>query len=150
MRRLVLILSLCLLASIASAQPRAIGVRGGWAGRWTAELDYQHTIVNDHFIEMDLGLFGNGFRSSTFFNFMLAQPYWSARGQWSVYAGPGISLGFTGNIYAAVAAQVGLEYRFSFPMFVAIDIRPSFPYVSHKGIYTEGIFGAALSLGIAF
>lgn len=150
MRRIILISVLAFAALYASAQPRSIGVRGGWAGAWTAELDYQHTLIENNFIQLDLGLFGNGFRFSTLYNFMLAQPSWGSRGQWSLYAGPGLSMAFYGEIYAAVAAQIGLEYRFSFPMYVAIDLRPSAPFVTHYGFWPYGIFGAGLSLGIAF
>ncbi|MBR6346659.1 MAG: hypothetical protein IKR69_04645 [Bacteroidales bacterium] len=149
MRRLVIILILAALPLAVSAQPRSIGVRGGWAGEWTAELDYQHTLVQDNFIELDLGLFGNGFRFSAVYNFMFAQLP-AGRGQWNFYTGPGASLAFNGELYAAIAAQIGVEYRFSFPLYIAIDLRPSAPVITHQGFWPRGIFGAGLSLGLAF
>jgi hypothetical protein len=54
---LVIALSLLALGAVASAQPRALGIRGGYG----AELSYQHGL-GSNFLEADLGfLVNNGF-----------------------------------------------------------------------------------------
>ena len=109
----------------ASAQPRAVGLRGGYG----VEATYQHTL-GENFVEANLGL--NGFGSvnvAATYNWMIAQPQWTDRGEWGFYAGPGAALGFeyggdVNRINIAVAGQVGLEYTFWFPLQLSIDIRP--------------------------
>ncbi|MDD5892208.1 MAG: hypothetical protein PUC72_06690, partial [Bacteroidales bacterium] len=71
-------------AVAASAQPRAIGLRLGWG----AEASYQHTVYNEDFVEVDLGLCTfDGLNASAVYNFMIAQPAWTDRGDWGFYAG---------------------------------------------------------------
>ena len=75
MKKIILVAALVLgFAVAASAQPRAIGLRGGWG----AELSYQHGFGAD-FLQADLGL--NTFDSvhgSVVYNFMIAQPAWTS------------------------------------------------------------------------
>ena len=55
MKKIILVAALVLgFAAAAAAQPRAIGIRGGFG----AGVSYQHT-VGANFIDVDLG-FGNG------------------------------------------------------------------------------------------
>ena len=75
--------------AISSAQPRAIGARLGWG----IEASYQHTVSNADFVEADLGLFVNSINAAAIYNFMIAQPNWTDRGEWGFYAGPGAALG---------------------------------------------------------
>ena len=109
----------------ASAQPRAVGLRGGYG----VEATYQHTL-GENFIEANLGLNGVGcVNVAATYNWMLLQPQWTDRGEWGVYAGPGAALGFTyggdvNRFNIAVAGQVGLEYTFWFPLQLSVDIRP--------------------------
>lgn len=110
----------------ASAQPRAIGLRLGYG----AEVSYQHSLGNN-FVEADLGLigFGANVNANAVYNFMIAQPQWTDRGEWGFYAGPGLGAGWgmtEGNNYfnVGVVGQVGLEYTFWFPLQLAIDFRP--------------------------
>ena len=67
---------------------------------------------------------------------MLAQPDWTNRGEWGVYAGPGAALGIAfgnpGAFNIAAAGQVGLEYTFWFPLQLSLDIRPQL------GLWTGG------------
>ena len=52
MKKALLIVAAILgLAVVASAQPRALGIRAGYG----AELSYQHTLGGQNFIEADLG-----------------------------------------------------------------------------------------------
>lgn len=105
----------------ASAQPRAVGLRFGWG----AEVSYQHTTSGANFIETNLGL--ESFKTlniAATYNWMIAQPAWTSKGEWGFYAGAGAALGLDQKIRIGAAGQVGLEYTFWFPLQLSIDIRP--------------------------
>lgn len=128
MKKILVIAAMMLgLAVAASAQPRALGVRIGNGG----EISYQHTLGNN-FLEVDGGL-GLGFDgvfnvgATGIYNFMIAQPAWTAQGQWGFYAGPGatvgLGLGDVNYLTLGVAGMVGLEYTFEFPLQLSLDFR---------------------------
>ena len=145
MKKIILVAALVLgFAVAASAQPRAIGLRGGWG----AELSYQHGFGAD-FLQADLGL--NTFDSvhgSVVYNFMIAQPAWTSRGEWGFYAGPGASVGLgvgEANYFTLGAAgMVGLEYTFWFPLQLSIDFR------QHIGIGNGLWCPSSVGLGIRY
>ena len=131
MKKIILVAALVLGFTVAaSAQPRAVGVRIGNGG----EVSYQHQL-GANFLEVDGGL-GLGFDgvfnvgATGIYNFMIAQPNWTDRGEWGFYAGPGaavgLGLGENSHLNVAVAGQVGLEYTFWFPLQLSIDLRPQF------------------------
>ena len=120
----------------AVAQPRAIGVRLGNG----LEVSYQHTLDNN-FIQADLGLmgFGANINANATYNWTLAKPQWTDRGEWSVYAGPGagLGLGWVGGasyFNIGVVGMVGLEYTFWFPLQLSIDLRPQIGCVFAKNV----------------
>ena len=122
MKKIILVAALVLGFTVAaSAQPRAIGLRGGYG----VEVSYQHDL-KANFIQADLGLMGHGFNIAGTYNWMIAKPDWTSKGEWGVYAGPGVALGADGGFHVAVAGMVGLEYTFWFPLQLSIDIRPQF------------------------
>ena len=131
----------------ASAQPRALGVRAGM----DCQLSYEHGMLSEDFIEVDLGVefiygYAVGLNAAAGYNFMIAQPKWTQKGQWGFYAGPAVKAGWLWiGGYLAVGAQVGLEYSFDFPLQVSLDIRPA------VGVAMEGdtcsIYGAEAILG---
>ena len=91
MKRMILIAAMMLgLAFAATAQPRAIGARMGSG----FEASYQHTVKGADFVEADLGLLflSSALNASAVYNFMIAQPAWTDRGEWGFYAGPGADL----------------------------------------------------------
>ena len=151
MRRIILIaVSVICFTIAAAALPRAIGLRCGWG----AEISYQHTL-GGNFIEADLGLFGsNSLNIGATYNWMIAQPQWTDRGDWGIYAGPGaiLGLGFgqESHFTAAVCGQVGVEYTFWFPLQLSLDIRPQFGLItSGKRLYFDGYY-PALSIRYRF
>ena len=109
---------------------RAIGLRN-------AEISYQHSY-DQNFVQVDFGflpvLAGNNSQSlnlTATYNWMLAQPQWTDRGEWGVFAGPGAAVGFdmgfnakTAGVNIAAVGQIGLEYRFWFPLQLSVDFRP--------------------------
>ncbi len=155
MKKLALIcFAVLAFAAAASAQPRAIGARvtGGF------EASYQHEVGRvGNFVEADLGYMvgigkqGGWFNMAAIYNFMIAEPDWTARGEWGFYAGPGLALGAGERQFAfGVAGQVGLEYTFWFPLQLSVDFRPQLGY----GHYAHGdhfaFWGWYPSLGVRY
>ena len=143
MKRITVIVAALLLGAFAAvAQPKAIGVRGGLFGlTFNGEISYEHwaTIFdNDYdFLEAELGVFGgNGFKATAMYNFTFAQPDFTDRGEWAFYAGPGAVAGYGTGVnkndekvaapFVGLAAQLGLEYTFWFPLQLSVDFRPTF------------------------
>lgn len=132
---IIAILSVFAFVAVASAQPRAIGVRAGYGG----EISYQH-YVGDSFIEADLGLVGNhGFYVTGIYDFNIGYA-----GPFSFYAGPGAQVGFYNageNAMAlnlAVGGQIGAEWAIpSAPINISLDWRPMF-YLMHGGFGWDG------------
>ena len=150
MKKIILVAALVLgFAVAASAQPRALGLRGGWG----AELSYQHGFGAD-FLQADLGL--NTFNSvhgSVIYNFMIAQPAWTSRGEWGFYAGPGAAVGMSfgtgdndGYFHVAAAGMVGLEYTFWFPLQLSLDLKPTLGFGFGHGFH----WGVMPALGIRY
>ena len=136
MKKIILIAALALGFAVAATaenpiekkfggKTRALGLRGGYG----FELSYQHSL-GENFVEADLGLWGfNTLNAVATYNWMLAQPQWTSRGDWGLYAGPGVAVGFdfnsaTAGVNVGAVGQIGLEYTFWFPLQLSIDIRP--------------------------
>lgn len=122
---LVVVLSVLAFAAVASAQPRALGVRAGYGG----ELSYQH-YAGSNFVEADLGfLAGNGFYVTGIYDFVLGEA-----GPFNFYAGPGAQLGFydygdDSGFNAAIVGQLGMEFQIpSAPINISLDWRPAFNF----------------------
>ena len=150
MKRIILVATLVLgFAAVAVAQPRAVGLRGAYG----VEASYQHTL-GANFVQADLGLVGKGITLTGTYNWMLAQPDWTSKGEWGVYAGPGAALGvYVGTFCAAVAGQVGLEYTFWFPLQLSVDIRPQIGIWAGKGgagFYGKDTFYPTLAVRYKF
>lgn len=138
MKKLIIAIAISLFfASAASAQSKAIGIRGGFMNGAATEVSYQHWFLDPGFLEFDLGVnsntHGSGFNLTGIYNWQLANPAWTAEGTWSVYAGPGVSLGTycyskhqvdKRSVYFSITGQVGIEYTFRFPLNLSFDLRP--------------------------
>ncbi len=141
MKKIVLIAAMVLgFAVAASAQPRALGIRGGYG----VDLSYQHTVGGANFIEADLGLesFANLNVAATY-NFMISE----FGDGFGFYAGPGVALGAGKDIFCVgIAGQVGLEYTFNFPLQLSLDLRPQLGLVGQH----FGVWGWYPHLGIRY
>ena len=128
MKRIFLVILIAILTVLsAKSQPKSFGLRFGN----DCQFSYEHNPgVSADFCEFDLGMqfyygYAVGLNAAAAYNFMIAQPDWSEKGQWGFYAGPAAKLGYVWiGGYLAVGAQVGLEYEFPFPLQLSIDIRP--------------------------
>ena len=151
MRTFALSILFLLSALAASAQPRALGVRLGTE----CQLSYEHGIGKD-FVEVDFGYeLINLVNVAGAYNFMIAQPEWTRRGEWGFYAGPAAKIGGAGvGFYLALGAQAGLEYSFEFPLQISLDVRPTIGCAFISGtpsFYAGGvIFGGLPSLSIRY
>ena len=146
MKRILLALAAVVAFSfVAVAQPRTVGLR---AGNYAGEFD---------FLEFELGLDDafntNAFHFDGVYNIMIAQPDWSAYGQWGIYAGPGASVAVWTNekdenlVYAGLLGNVGLEYIFDFPLQFSLSLRPRLMFGDGK-IRKNGLF--TLGLGVRY
>jgi len=155
MKKFILVAVFAITATFAAnAQPRAIGGRLAYG----IEASYQHTLGGSNFIEANLGLFSfASFNATATYNFMIAQPAWTDRGEWGFYAGPGASVGYWWPGQSActisVVGQVGLEYTFWFPLQLSVDLRPQFGVAAYKGgaaFYTDGLLGFVPTIGVRY
>lgn len=170
---IILLTGLYLSISALHAQPRALGARGGATG---FEVSYQHAFPKDQFLSGDFGIdFGYnancviGVKLTGTYNFIWAHPAWTKKGRWSIYAGPGLSVGAvndrivvkTGkeraNLYKngfmiGIAGQVGLEYCFEVPVQIAAEIRPVIGIHVRDGVgfYDNGLLGLAPTLALRY
>lgn len=149
----VIALSLLAFAAVASAQPRALGVRFGGAGYanfgYGAEISYQQGLGNS-FAEVDLGWSSIGFNGSLLYDLIFA-----SIDNANFYIGPGVNFGMYstdgGNSAAfnlGVLGQLGAEYQFgTIPLNISLDWRPAF-YVVPSTHFAP--YGVALSLRYRF
>ena len=151
MKKIILVAAMVLGFAVAAvAQPRAVGIRGGYG----VEATYQHTL-GANFVEANLGLNGfNALNVAATYNWMIAQPQWTDRGEWGFYAGPGAALGFgfgaASHFNVAAVGQVGLEYTFWFPLQLSIDIRPQLGLITASGVAGFYFGGWCPALGIRY
>ena len=139
---IVIAVALLCIAAVASAQPKAIGIRGTNG----VELSYQHNS-GPGFFEFDAGLFNRLMDVTCIYDFNIAPI-----GPLNFYAGPGafVAMWPAGEEFylsAGLAGQVGLEYTFDFPLQLSIDWRPWFNFVD--GFYGH-YNGVALGIRYAF
>ena len=152
-RKVILAAIFTVSALTVSAQPRALGVRMGT--EW--QVSYEHGIGSKgDFLEVDIGYeLIQLVNLAAAYDFMIARPQWTSRGEWGFYAGPVAKLGCAGlGFYLALGAQVGLEYTFDFPLQISLDMRPTVgtAFVSGSVSFYGGgvVFGGLPSLSIRY
>lgn len=141
-------------AATAVAQPRAIGGRLGL----DPQVSYQHGFGESNMLSVDAGFVNifRGVQGAVTYDWI--NPFgasfeniWEHKGEWNWYMGVGAGTGvsFRGNTYIngerlfesisyiGVAARVGVEYNFWFPLQLSVDYRPVFG----PGFHTSRIGG---------
>lgn len=139
-RFLIAFIALTAFAAVASAQSRALGIRGGYG----AELSYQHSL-NSNFIEADLGWAPKELNVVAVYDFVFA-----STGNFNFYAGPGLRVGTfkTSNdvigLNLGIAAQIGAEFAIPVaPINISLDWRPVINFFgegNQRGF--NGMYGA--------
>lgn len=142
---IITIVALLAFTAVSNAQPRALGVRGGYG----VELSYQHNI-NNNFIEADLGWAPGELNIVAIYDFLFA-----SAGNFNFYAGPGARVGTfrTSNgvdgLNIGVSAQIGAEYAIqAIPLNVSLDWRPVVNFLGEGN--QRGFNGNYLALGLRF
>ncbi|MGN0201315.1 MAG: hypothetical protein ACI399_00200 [Candidatus Cryptobacteroides sp.] len=154
-RTIAAIVAILGLTFIASAQPKALGVRIGNG----IDLSYEHNLVGVNFLEFEAGLDGyngNDLHLDGVYNFMIATPDWTSAGSWGFYGGPGVGLALVNvpdsdgaSVFAGIVGNLGLEYTFNIPLQISLDIRPRLMF-GNNNVWTDGIFSFGLGLRYAF
>ncbi|MBQ0127046.1 MAG: hypothetical protein KBS80_03535 [Bacteroidales bacterium] len=124
--------ALVAFASVAVAQPRAIGARLTYG----AELSYQHGL-GSNFAEFDLGMaLGNhsGFTVSGIYDFLFP-----IENGFNFFVGPGAQFSaYTfkeaeQKVGLGIGGNVGIEYQFSgIPFNISVDYRPMWNFVGYS------------------
>lgn len=168
--------TLLLVAGMAFAQPRAIGVRTGWGH----ELSFQYSFQDYQFLQVDLGTVGffpEGVRLTGTYNFVFSEPQWTSRGDWAWYAGAGAALGVTHHkttievksteiidgeqvtvitkrkagynyLLAGLVPMFGLEYTFWFPLQLSAELRPTVGFqLGRKNAPMNGFYMDGITFG---
>ncbi len=138
-KAIIVVLSVLMFGVALSAQPRTIGLRGGYG----VEISYQHDLGSTNFLEADLGLVGgSNFYLTGIYDYSFAQ-----RGIFSFYGGPGATVGFWDNgesteLSLGIAGQIGTEVDvepyISLPVRLSLDWRPTFYLVGASGFAWSG------------
>lgn len=142
---LIAVIALVAFATVSSAQPRALGVRGGYG----AELSYQH-IIGSNFVEADLGWAPKEINIVAIYDFVFA-----SAGDFNFYAGPGVRVGSfeTSNnvigLNIGVAAQIGAEFEIpAAPINLSLDWRPVVNFFGEDR--QRGFNGRYVALGVRY
>ncbi len=125
-----LIITTCLaLNAQGQDQKNAIGLRLGDSNGFGAAISYQRDILENNRLE-----FNFGWRNSSDYDgikvIALYQWVWNIKNGLYWYAGPGAgfaSYNFNSDYsdsFPIISGDIGIEYRFDFPLLVAFDIRP--------------------------
>ena len=136
-KTLILIAAILGFAVVASAQPRAIGVRAGYGG----EFSYQHGFGSS-FGELDLGWWHNHINLVGIYDFILG-----GNGQVNVFIGPGAQLSIwndeparTSRANVGIAGQFGVEWNIpQIPLQLSVDWRPVFFFLNDGGFGYDSV-----------
>lgn len=146
---ILIIVSVFALSASIYAQPRAIGIRGGYG----AEVSYQHSFV-DQFGELDLGWSPLGVNVAAAYDFIFA-----STGNFNFYVGPGAQLTIfatkgeneehVSGLNLGVLAQLGAEFQCpGVPINISLDWRP---VVNFFGVgSSRGFCGNYAALGVRY
>lgn len=120
---------------------------------WGAEFSYQVYLKGIRRLEVDLGTMSSStwtiFQATFIYQWQLIRA-----GGFSFYAGPGAGFGYAdygyaeGKFYGVLAANVGVDYTFKFPIQLAVDYRPE--YSAWQEVGAELTNQVAFAVRLAF
>lgn len=139
---LAIAFSVLAFAAVASAQPRAIGIRAGYG----AELSYQQS-AGQNFLEFDLGLAAQDIVVSGIYDFCFG-----IDSGFNFFIGPGAQVGMyhyakpeqevAMNLGVGIGGNLGLEYEFSgIPFNISLDWRPMWDFLGAGGRWSSANLG---------
>lgn len=147
------------VASVAFAQPRAIGGRVGY----NTEFSYQHSLNEGLYVDMTAG----GYLFNTYWGHAdLTATFdwiWNIKGIWNWFVGPGAGVGFGfGSYYKQydimpfqvnVGGQIGFEWAFGIPLNLTVDWRPMINVLGFNNTYYtpwNGLFNFGVGVRYRF
>ncbi len=140
MKYTIYTLLLCIVVSATAIgqeiAPNAIGLRIGDNNGFSTEVNYQRALTENNRLELGLSWrTGNNFDAIK--GTGIYQWVWNIDGGLNWYAGAGASIGsfdvdrdFPGfdnddsEFFLNAAGDIGIEYRFDFPLLLSLDFRP--------------------------
>jgi hypothetical protein len=162
MRKIIVMITfLSIVISGVNAQNiarNAIGLRLGDNDGFGSEISYQHELVQNTRLEVDLG-----FRNHTSYDAFklsgLHQWVWNIDDRFNWYAGFGAGIGswsagtdYTGSgddgLFLNADGNIGVEYDFEIPLLMSLDFRPEIGILGDYGKSTD--IDVALSVRYQF
>jgi hypothetical protein len=132
MKKLTLIAAFMMITTIASAQE--VGVRWGDVTGGDVAVDAVFSLGKFSRVHGDIS-FGNGVGVDLLWNFIY-RPLGGEALNW--YAGVGPYAVFDDPFTLGIVGELGLEYRFNFPISVSADWRPSFRIIDNTDFHAGG------------
>ena len=132
MKKLTLIAAFMMITTIASAQE--VGARWGDVTGGDVAVDAVFSMGNLSRIHADIS-FGNGVGVDLLWDFIY-KPLGGEALNW--YAGVGPYAVFDDPFTLGIVGELGLEYRFNFPISVSAHWRPSFRIIDNTDFHAGG------------
>ena len=132
MKKLTLIAAFMMITTIASAQE--VGARWGDVTGGDVAVDAVFSLGKFSRVHADIS-FGNGVGVDLLWNFIY-KPLGGEALNW--YAGVGPYAVFDDPFTLGIVGELGLEYRFNFPVSVSADWRPSFRIIDNTDFHAGG------------
>lgn len=155
----IMLLGLAFSAQSQDIAKNALGLRLGDNDGFGGELSYQRGLGDNNRLELDLG-----WRDTKNYNAYkligLYQWVWNIEGGFNWYAGVGGGVGsyeietgpgpFDGDdsgTFLVAAGDIGIEYKFDFPLIISLDYRPEIYFGDE---FRDDNFGSDIGLGLRF
>jgi hypothetical protein len=132
MKKLTLIAAFMMITTIASAQE--VGARWGDVTGGDVAVDAVFSLGEFSRVHADIS-FGNGVGVDLLWDFIY-KPLGGEALNW--YAGVGPYAVFDDPFTLGIVGELGLEYRFNFPISVSADWRPSFRIIDNTDFHAGG------------
>lgn len=139
MKKIALFVSFVAITFLSSAQIFEIGARFGETLGNNVAIDGIMSVGKYSRIHADVS-FGNGIGVEALYDF-LYKPVPDTPLNWYMGVGPAVLLGDT--FVLGGAGEIGLEYRFDFPMVIGLDWRPTLVLVENTDFVVDS-FGLNL------
>lgn len=135
MKRVILLLAFVVLA-VAGMEAQEVGIRfGGYDGSNVA-IDGVFAAGQFSRIHADVSFYSGGMGIDALWDFIY-KPLGEEAFNWYVGAGPYLGFG-NSDFDLGVKGEIGLEYRFNFPMALGIDWRPGLEIVDNTKFFAGG------------
>lgn len=145
------------VASVAFAQPRAIGGRLGY----NEEFSYQHSITEGMYVDLTAGL-GNVWSPWSYADVTASFDWvFNIKGIWHWFVGPAAGIGYgygsyyKDNAYMPlrlnIGGQIGFEWQFGIPLNLTVDWRPMVNVMGFNNNLYSPLYGLAnIGVGLRY